>query len=146
MTLTEKLQSDLKEAMVAKDELKISTIRFLLSDLNYLKIEKQRDLTDEDVTSALERQVKRHRESIESFEKGGRTEMAEKEKAELSILQSYLPEQISEEEIDRAVEEAIKTTGASSIADMGKVMGALSSLRGKADFSLVSQKVKEKLT
>lgn len=144
--LIEKIQEDLKTAMFAKDELKVSTLRFLLADAKNYKIEKQRDLTDEDILSLLERQVKRHRESIEGFEKGGRAEMAEKEKQELVILQSYLPAQISKEEIEKAVTEAISSTGASSIQEMGKVMGALAALRGKADFSLVSQIVKEKLS
>ncbi|MDP2671163.1 MAG: GatB/YqeY domain-containing protein [bacterium] len=146
MSLNEKLQADMKEAMIAKDEMRLSTIRFLLSDLNYLKIEKQRELTDEDVLGAIEKQVKRHRESIEGFEKGGRAEMAEKEKAELAILQTYLPAQMSEEDIRKAVGEAIASSGASSIQEMGKVMAALSSLKGKADMSVVSSIVKEKLS
>ncbi len=144
--LKEKLQADLKEAMVAKDETKVSTIRLLMSDLNYLKIEKQRELTDEDVLAAVEKQVKRHRESIDGFEKGGRVEMVEKEKKELVILQSYLPEQIGEDEVRAKIEEAIKNTGATTLAEMGKVMNALSELKGKADFSLVSQIVKDKLS
>lgn len=145
MSLSEKLQADLKAAMVAKDELRVSTIRFLLSDMSYYKIEKQRELTDEDVVTLIERQVKRHRESIEGFEKGGRMEMAEKEKQELAILQTYLPEQMSAEEIEKAVVEAIATTAASAPQDMGRVMGALAPLKGKADFGVVSQIVKEKL-
>lgn len=144
--LAEQLQKDLKEAMVAKDEVRLSTIRFLMSDLNYLKIEKQRELTDEDILGAIEKQVKRHKESIEGFEKGGRAEMAAKEKAELAILQDYLPEQMSEEEVRSKIEEAISSTGASSLQEMGKVMGALSELRGKADMGQVSSLVKEKLT
>ncbi len=143
--LNEKIQEDLKSALFAKDELKVSTLRFLLADMKNYQIEKQKELEDADVVMILERQVKRHRESIEGFEKGNRVEMAEKEKKELEILQSYLPKQMSEEEINSEVEKAISSTGASSIADMGKVMGALANLKGKADFSLVSQKVKEKL-
>lgn len=146
MSLSEKLQEDLRSAIFAKDELKVSTIRFLIADMKNFKIEKQRDLTDEDVVSLLERQVKRHRESIEGFEKGNRAEMAEKEKKELEILQTYLPAQISAEEIEKAVLEAVTSTGASSPQDMGKVMGALAHLRGKADFSVISQLVKEKLS
>lgn len=145
MNLLEKLQDDMKQAMLAKDEIRLSTVRFLLSDVKNYQIEKQRELSDEDVISVLERQVKRHRESIEGFEKGGRVEMAEKEKKELSILQTYLPEQISEAEVESAVEKAISETGASAITEMGKVMGALSYLKGKADFGIISQKVKEKL-
>lgn len=146
MSLSEKLQADLKAAMIAREEIKVGTLRFLIADMKNFKIEKQRDLTDEDVQSLLERQVKRHRESIESFEKAARAELAEKEKQELTILQTYLPEQISEDDIEKAVAAAINSTGANGIAEMGKVMGALAPLRGKADFSLVSQKVKEKLS
>jgi hypothetical protein len=146
MSLSEKLSEDLKSAIFAKDSLKTETIRFLIADMKNYKIEKQRELTDEDVITLIERQVKRHRESIEGFEKGNRPEMAEKERNELEILQGYLPEQISPEEIERSVVEAINSTGAASISDMGRVMGALSHLRGKADFTVVSQLVKEKLT
>ncbi len=144
--LTEKLQQDLKTALFAKDEIKVSTLRMLISDAKNLQIEKQKELTDEDYATLLERSVKRHRESIEGFEKGNRIEMADKEKKELEILQSYLPEQMSEADITTEVEKVITSTGATTIADMGKVMGALQNLKGKADFSLVSQKVKEKLS
>lgn len=146
MNLVEKLTTDLKEAMVAREQLKVETIRFLLADVKNYKIEKQRELTDEDTVTLIERQVKRHRESIEGFEKGGRTEMAEKEKQELVILQTYLPEQMSEADIEKAVSDAISSTAASTQQDIGKVMGSLSHLRGKADFSIVSQIVKSKLS
>lgn len=144
--IVEKIQQDLKSALFAKDEIKVSTLRMLLSDSKNLKIEKQRELTDEDFQMLLERSVKRHRESIEGFEKGNRPEMAEKEKRELEILQSYLPEQMSESDIVIEVEKAISSSGASSIAEIGKVMGALSHLRGKADFSIISKLVKDKLS
>lgn len=146
MSLSEKLAVDLKNAIFAKEALVVETIRFLLADVKNFKIEKQRELTDEDIVALIERQVKRHRESIEAFEKGNRAEMAEKEKKELEILQSYLPEQLSAEEIEKAVVEAISSTGAASLQDMGKVMGSLSALKGKADFGLVSQLVKDKLS
>ena len=147
MNLNDKLTPDLKEAMLARDELRVSTIRFLLADMKNYKIEKQRELTDEDIVTLLERQVKRHRESIESFEKGNRAEMADKEKKELAILQTYLPEQMSKEDIAAEVGKAISATNASSIADMGRVMGELSAkLKGKADMGLVSSIVKEKLS
>jgi uncharacterized protein YqeY len=144
--LQEKLETDMRAAMVAREELKLSTLRFLLSDIKNYKIEKMRDLTDEDIITVIERQVKRHKESIDGFEKGNRAEMAAKEKEELAILQTYLPAQISEDEIRKAVDEAISATGATQITEMGKVMGVLSSLKGKADFGLVSQLVREKLS
>lgn len=145
--MNEKLTNDLKEAMMARDELRVSTIRFLMADMKNLKIEKQRELEDEDIAILLERQVKRHRESIEAFEKGNRTEMAAKEKKELSILQSYLPEQMSREEIEKEVTLVIASSGASSITEMGRLMGMLSAkLKGKADMGLVSDLVKQKLS
>ena len=147
MSLNEKLTNDLKEAMMARDELRVSTIRFLMADMKNLKIEKQRELEDEDIAILLERQVKRHRESIEAFEKGNRTEMAAKEKKELSILQSYLPEQMSREEIEKEVTLVIASSGAASITEMGRLMGMLSAkLKGKADMGLVSDLVKQKLS
>ena len=147
MSLNEKLTNDLKEAMMARDELRVSTIRFLMADMKNLKIEKQRELEDEDIAILLERQVKRHRESIEAFEKGNRTEMAAKEKKELSILQSYLPEQMSREEIEKEVTLVIASSGASSITEMCRLMGMLSAkLKGKADMGLVSDLVKQKLS
>ena len=145
--MNEKLTNDLKEAMMARDELRVSTIRFLMADMKNLKIEKQRELEDEDIAILLERQVKRHRESIEAFEKGNRTEMAAKEKKELSILQSYLPEQMSREEIEKEVTLVIASSGASSITEMGRLRGMLSAkLKGKADMGLVSDLVKQKLS
>jgi len=145
--MIQKLQDDLKGAILSKDEARVSTIRFLLAALKNYQIEKQKELTDEDVVAVIQKQVKQHQESIESFEKGGRAEMVAKEKKELEILQSYLPNQMSETEVETVVNETISKLGASSITDMGKVMGSISSeLKGKADMSLVSQKVKEKLS
>src|SRR3970040_58406 len=113
MTLKEQLQEDLKTALFARDELKVSTIRMLMAGIKNFSIEKQKELEDADVVSLVERSIKRHRESIDGFEKGERAEMAEKEKKELEILQTYLPEQISEEQIAAEVEQAISSTGAS---------------------------------
>ena len=147
MSLNEKILADLKAAMFARDQLRVGTIRFLIADMKNFKIEKQRELTDEDIATLLERQVKRHRESIEGFEKGNRTEMAEKEKKELEILQTYLPEQMSAEDIGKEVDLALASSGASSITDMGRVMSMISAkLKGKADMGLVSDLVKAKLS
>ena len=149
MTLKDKIQEDLKQAMLSKAEEKLSTIRMLKSALQYFEIQKGGagyEASDEDVVEVVGREIKKRRESIEMFEKGGRQELADKEKSELEILQTYLPEQLSEEEIRKLVEEAISQTGATTISDMGKVMGFLSpKTKGKADGSLVSTIVKEKL-
>ena len=144
--MLQKLQDDLKGALMARDEVRLSTIRFLLAAIKNLQIERQKDLTNEDIVSVIQKQIKQHHESIEIFEKGNLVEMAAKEKAELEILQSYLPEQMSKEEVEKLVTAAISQTGATELKDMGRVMAALSSqLKGKADMSLVSSLVREKL-
>lgn len=148
--LKDKIQEDLKAAMIAKDELKLSTIRMLKSAIQYYEIQKGGagyEASDEDVIDVIGREIKKRKESIELYEKGSRQELADKEKAELEILESYLPEQISEEEIRTLVDEAIAQTRASSINEMGKVMGALMpKVKGRADSTLVSNLVREKLS
>lgn len=147
--LKDKIQGDLKQAMIARDELRLSTIRMLKSALQYFEIQKGGagySATDEDVIEVVGREIKKRRESIEMFEKGGRQELADKEKKELEILQTYLPEQLTEEEIRKLVDEAIAQTGATQMSDMGKVMGFLSpKTKGKADGGMVSSIVREKL-
>lgn len=147
--LKDKIQEQLKAAMISKDEERLSTIRMLKSAIQYFEIQKGGagyEATDEDVIEVIGREIKKRRESIELYEKGGRQELADKEKRELDILSEYLPEQMSEEEIRTLVEEAISQTGASSIAEMGKVMGVLiPKTKGKADGSLISSIVREKL-
>ena len=149
MTLKDKIQEDLKQAMLSKAEEKLSTIRMLKSALQYFEIQKGGagyEASDEDVVEVVGREIKKRRESIEMFEKGGRQELADKEKSELEILQTYLPEQLSEEEIRKLVEEAISQTEATTIQDMGKVMGFLSpQTKGKADGQMISSIVREKL-
>jgi len=146
----EKLQEELKESMLAKDELKTSVIRLLLSAINYYEIQKGGagyEATEEDVLSVTEQQVKQRRDSIEQYKNAGRQELADKEQKELEILQKYLPEQMSEEEIKSIVQQTISEVGASSMQDMGKVMGALNAkLKGKADMGMVSQLVKSSLS
>lgn len=147
--LKQKIQEDLKNAMLAKEAEKLSTIRMLKSALQYFEIQKGGagyEATDEDVVEVVGREIKKRRESIEMFEKGNRQELADKEKAELEQLQTYLPEQLSEEDVRKLVDEAISATGAATMQDMGKVMGMLApQTKGKADGSLVSSIVREKL-
>lgn len=146
----QKLQEELKESMMAKDELRTSVIRLLLSAINYYEIQKGGagySASDEDVLSVIQREIKQRKDSIEQFKNANRSELADKEQKEFEILQKYLPEQMSEEEIKNIVEQTITETGASSIQDMGKVMGALNAkLKGKADMGMVSALVKEKLS
>lgn len=147
--LKDKIQEDMKAAMIAHDEGKLSTLRMLKSALQYAEIAKGigYSATDEDVLEVIGREVKKHREAIELYEKGGRPELAEKENLELKILQNYLPEQMSEEEVVKLVSEAISSTGAKTMQDMGKVMGKLMpQVKGKADAGMVSGLVKEKLS
>lgn len=146
----QKLQEELKNSMLAKDELKTSVLRMLLSAINYYEIKKGGagyTATDEDVMSVIGSQAKQRKDSITEFEKAGRQDLADKEKKELEILNVYLPEQMSEEEVKKLVDEAVLQTGATTMADIGKVMGALMpKIKGKADGGLVSNLVKQTLT
>lgn len=148
--LKQQLKDQLKEAMIAKDSLKTSVIRFILSGITYYEIQKGGagyDATDEDVMAVINKEAKQRKDSITEFEKAGRQELAEKEKAELSVLESYLPEQMGEEEVKTLVQDAVSSTGAAGPQDMGKVMGALMpKVKGKADGALVSRLVREALS
>lgn len=143
------LKEELKQAMLARDAEKTSTLRMIVSALGYYEIEKGGagyEATEEDIEAVLQKQAKQRRDSIEQFKAGGRDELVEKETNELKLIESYLPQQMSEEEVKKLVDEAVAATGAASPADMGKVMGALMpKVKGKADGSLVSRLVKEKL-
>ena len=147
--LKDKIQEDLKQAMKARDELRLSVIRMLKSAIQYHEIQKGGagyEATDEDVIEVIGREVKKRNEAIELYKKGGREELAQKEEKELEILKTYLPEQMPEDEIRSLVKEALEQTGASSMSDMGKVMDALMpKVKGKADATLVSTLVREQL-
>jgi len=147
MTLKDRIISDLTTAMKAKDADKTSTLRMVKANLMNRQIEKGAELTDEEVTKALQSLVKQRRDSIEQYEKAERTELAAKEAAEISHIEAYLPQSASENEIAAAVDAAIASTGASSMKDMGAVMkAAMANLAGKtADGKVVSETVKSKL-
>src|SRR5208282_748948 len=124
--LTDKIAADMKDAMRAKDAPRLSTLRMLKSAIEYHKIEKkQEQITDADVTAVIKKQIKQRQDSIESFEKGGRAELAEIEKAELAVLKAYLPEELSAAQIEEIVKAAIAEVGATTKAEMGKVMKAV---------------------
>jgi uncharacterized protein len=146
----QQLQEELKQSMLARDVLKTSVLRLLLSAINYHEIQKGGagyEATEEDVLSVTQIQAKQRRDSIEEFKKAGRQELVDKETKELELLNVYLPAQMAEGEITKLVKEAISETGATSMADMGKVMGALMpKIKGKADGNLVSSIVKKQLT
>ncbi len=145
--LTDKIAADMKDAMRAKDAPRLSTLRLLKSAIEYYKIEKKQEkLTDADVTTVIKKQIKQRQDSIEGFEKGGRTDLVEKEKAELAVLKSYLPEELSQPQVEEIVKATIAELGATTKADMGKVMKAVQAkLAGRADNRLVSQVVSANL-
>lgn len=148
--LKSELQEDLKQSMLNKDELKTSVLRLLLSAINYHEIQKGGagyEATDEDVLEVVSGEIKKRRESIEMYKKGARQDLVDKETRELEILKTYLPKQLSEEEIRKIVKETISKIGTTSISNMGKVMGALMpKVKGKAEGSIVNQIVKEELS
>ena len=147
MNLKDKIVSDLTAAMRAKDANRLSVLRMVKANIMNRQIEKGADLTDEEITKALQSLVKQRKDSIEQYEKAGRNELAEKEQSEITVLEDYLPQAASLEEIEQAVTQAIHETGASSIKEMGVVMKAAQvKLAGKsADGKLVSETVKAKL-
>ncbi|HBB76183.1 MAG: hypothetical protein A2186_00335 [Candidatus Levybacteria bacterium RIFOXYA1_FULL_41_10] len=144
-----KLQEELKKSMLARDELRTSVLRLLLSAINYYEIQKGGAgyvATEEDVLSVIQKEAKQRRDSITEYEKAERQDLADKEKKELEILQTFLPEQMPEDKIQKIVEQTISEIGAVSIQDMGKVMGELNGkLKGKADMGMISNLVRQKL-
>ena len=136
----------MKTAMRAKDSARLSAIRLILAAVKQKEVDERIELTDADVVAILEKMIKQRRESIAQFEKGGRKDLADAEKAELQVLSAYLPAQMSDAEIAQAVDAAIAQSGAAGAKDMGKVMGALKPrLAGKADMGKVSALVKARL-
>ena len=146
----EDLRQQLKESMLARNELRTSVLRMLISAINYYEINKGGagyEATEEDILGVIQNQAKQRRDSIEEYKKANRPELADKESLELEILSVYLPAQMGEDEITKLVKEAISQTGATSMADMGKIMGALMpKIKGKADGNLVSGIVKKELS
>ena len=150
MSLKQTIADEVKQAMRAKDSAKLSTLRFLQAAIKQREVDEQQELTDAQVTGIIEKQIKQRRESIAAYEQAGRTETAAQEKAEIDVLQAFLPQAASDEEVAAAIAAAIEVAtagGAQGPAVMGKVMASLKqSLAGRADMSAVSQQVKQKLT
>ncbi|TCT10414.1 hypothetical protein EDC26_102371 [Paralcaligenes ureilyticus] len=148
-TLKPQLSEAVKTAMRAKDSARLGTLRFLLAAVKQKEIDGRRELDDSEITAVIEKQVKQRRESIAAFEKAGRLETAEQEKAELVVLQEFLPQAATPEEVDAAVQAAIAEVtrqGVSGPAAIGKVMGIVkTALAGRADMSAISAQVKTKL-
>ena len=146
MSLKDKIKDDIKQAMRDKNESRVTTLRMLSAAIQRREVDERIQLDDAQVIAVIEKLVKQGRESIEQYVKGGRQELADKEAAEIAVFQVYLPQQLSEAEIDQLIAEAIAATGASSIKDMGKVMGVLKpKLQGRADMGQVGGKIKNKL-
>ena len=150
MKLHERIDSDLKEAMRARDTTKLGVLRMLKSALKYAAIAKsgaEAELSDTEAAQVIRKQVKQRQDSIESFEKGGRTELAEKEREELSILNAYLPQAMSAEEVAKVVRETIAEIGATSKSQMGAVMKALQAkVAGRVDGKTLSAEVQKQLS
>jgi uncharacterized protein len=146
MSLLETIDKQLIEALKSGDKIRVSVLRGLKSDLKYRRIEKGEELTEDDVTAVVSASAKRHRDSIQQFAKGGRDDLVQKEQAELNIIQSYLPEQLDEDEIRRLIAEAIEETGADSPGQLGQVMKAvMPKVKGRADGKLVNRVAAEML-
>lgn len=140
------LKEDLKQAQLSRDELKVSTLRLLISEIGNARIQKQTDLSNEDINLVIKREAKKRKEAIEAYLKAGNSEASAKEEAELKILEDYLPAEISDEELTKIVEESINNIGAKNISEMGRVMGeVMGRVSGKADGGRVSALVRIKL-
>ena len=146
MDLKERLTADSREALKAGEKLRLSALRMLLAEIKNAEIAKKGELTEDELLVIATRDAKKHRESIEEFAKGGRQDLVEKETFELSVIQQYLPEQMPDDEVQKIIAETIEEGGASSPADLGKVMGKLMpKVKGKADGKKINQLVREML-
>jgi len=146
MNLKQRIDQDMKLAQKSGDKLKLSLTRLLKSEIHYRKIKKGEELSEKEVLEVLSSAVKKHRDSIEQFRKGGREDLAKQEEEELNLILGYMPEQLSQEEIENLIEESIAEVGAKSERDIGKVMKALMpKIKGRADGKAVNLQVSSKL-
>ena len=146
MTLKARVTEDMKNAMRAKESTRLSTIRLLLAAMKQREVDERIELTDTDVVAIIDKMIKQRRESIAAFDAGGRPELAAAERAEIELLQTYMPQPLPDAEIDALIATAVAGAGAGGMAAMGKVMAALKpQLAGRADMTLVSAKVKARL-
>ncbi|NOX89298.1 MAG: GatB/YqeY domain-containing protein [Calditrichaeota bacterium] len=148
MNLESKIQEDLKTAMKAGDRFKVETLRGLMAQIKDERIKlRPKELTEDNVLAVIQRAVKRRKEAIELYKQGNRQDLADKEQKELQLLREYLPEQLSGQEVINIVNQVIEQVGATSVRDLGKVMGAvMKQVQGKADGKEVQQIVRERLT
>ncbi|VAW80478.1 Transamidase GatB domain protein [hydrothermal vent metagenome] len=147
MALKDTLQQDMKTALRGGDKPKLGVVRLILAAIKQREVDERIELDDAQITVVLDKMSKQRRDSLEQYEKAGREDLAAQERFELDVIKTYLPEQLDEAEIDQLISAAIEATGASSIKDMGKVMGQLKDkLQGRADMGAVSGKIKAKLS
>lgn len=147
MPLKDKLQQDMKDALRGGDKRSLGVIRLILAAIKQREVDERIALDDAQVTSVLDKMAKQRRDSLEQYEKAGRDDLAEQETFELELLKAYLPAQLGEAEVDALIDDAIQTTGANSMKDMGKVMGQLKNkLQGRADMGAVSARIKARLS
>jgi uncharacterized protein YqeY len=147
MALKERIQEDMKTAMRAGEKDRLATIRMILAGIKQREVDERIQLDDAQVMSVLEKMIKSRKESVVQFEAGGRADLVARENAEIALLQTYLPAQLSDAELDQLIAEAIAATGATSVKDMGKAMAVIKSkAQGKADMAVVGAKVKAKLS
>jgi uncharacterized protein YqeY len=146
MSMKEQITADMKSAMKAGEKDRLKVVRLILAAIKQIEVDKRIDVDDAGVLTVLEKMVKQRRDSIEQFQNGNRQDLADIEIAEIAVLDTYLPEQLSDAEVDKIVDDAIATTGAESIRDMGKVMGQIKTkAAGRADMGAVGAKVKARL-
>ncbi len=146
MGLKEKIQQDIKQAMKEKDQVRLSTLRLLMAEIQNREIDAGEELDEPEILSIVQKAAKQRKESIEQYKKGGREELAAKEEQELGILESYLPQQLSREELESIVREAIEKCGATSPKEMGKVMKeVMPKVKGRADGKEVNALVRAML-
>jgi len=147
MSLKEKIIADMQDAMRSKESEKLNAIRLLQSSIKQKEVDDRVDVDDESILSIIEKMLKQRRDSIEAFKKANRNDLVNKEEFEVKILQKYMPEPLSAEEVEKEIDEAIKSTDAKSMKDMGSVMGLVKAkVSGRANMAEVSKKIKEKLT
>jgi uncharacterized protein len=147
MTLKIRITEDMKSAMRAKETQRLSAIRLLLAAIKQREVDERKELTDADVVAVIDKMLKQRRDSIDQYSKGGREDLADVERFEITVLQAYMPQALSDAEIDAAVAAAVAASGAKGPADMGKVMALLKpQLAGRADMGKVSASVKAKLS
>lgn len=145
--LKQSIDSDMKAAMRAKDKDRLGTIRLIMAAIKQREIDERTTLSDTEILAVLDKMIKQRRDSISQFEQAGRQDLADKEAAEVAVIQGYLPPALSEGEIEAVIAQAIAASGGASQQDIGKIMGLVKPrLQGRADMGLVSRKIKEKLS